>query len=154
MKKTILLLLVIAFGSQVNAQKLWKDEVDDFTGDTKKFTNYYNVASTKNGTLKVSALRINKSEYIKMKCTSDLGCAGASDNYVMFIFTDGTKLELSKDLADIDCADAAPSLFNIKANSPLKTKTIEKIRFRQSKYYTDGTTSGTYSMSEIINATM
>ncbi len=153
MKKTLLLLLVMAFGSQVNAQKLWKDEVDDFTGDTKKFTNYYNVAETNVGTLKVSALRLNEFEYIKMKCTSDLGCAGASDNYVMFIFTDGTKLKLSEDLADIDCSDGASSLFSIKANSPLKTKTIEKIRFKQSKYYTDGTTTGTYSMSEIINAT-
>ena len=67
MKKVVLLLAAIVLSCQMNAQKLWKDEVDDFTGDVKKFTNYYNVATTDVGTLKVSALRLNDFYYIKMK---------------------------------------------------------------------------------------
>ena len=43
MKKVVLVLGAIVLSCQMNAQKLWKDEVDDFTGDIKKFTNYYNL---------------------------------------------------------------------------------------------------------------
>ena len=154
MKKVVLVLGAIVLSCQMNAQKLWKDEVDEFTGDVKKFTNYYNVATTNIGsTIKVSAIRLNDFYYIKMKSTSDLGCAGASDNYAIVKFTDGTTLNLGKDYADIDCSDSASSLFSSKDNSPLFTKEIEKIRFRQSKYYTDGVTSGTYSLAQILKAT-
>ena len=153
MKKPLLLLGAVALSFQLNAQKLWKNEVDDFTGDVKKFTNYYNVATTDVGTIKVSAIRLNDFYYIKMKSTSDLGCSGASDNYAIIKFTDGTTLKLDKDYSDIDCSDSSPSLFSLKVNSPLFTKDIEKIRFRQSKYYTDGNTSGTYTLAEVLKAT-
>jgi hypothetical protein len=88
-----------------------------------------------------------------MKSTSDLGCSGASDNYAIIKFTDGTTLKLDKDYSDIDCSDSTPSLFSLNVNSPLFTKEIEKIRFKQSKYYTDGVTSGTYSLAQILEAT-
>lgn len=153
MKKLFLVLTMVALTFSMNAQKLWKNEVDDFTGDVKKFTNYYNVATSDVGTIKVSAIRLNDFYYIKMKSTSDLGCAGARDNYAIIKFTDGTTLKLDRDLSDIECADSSPSLFTLSANSPLFTKEIEKIRFRQSKYYTDGVTSGTYSLAQIIAAT-
>lgn len=154
MKKPLLFLGAVALSFQMNAQKLWKNEVDDFTGDVKKFTNYYNVATTDiGGTIKVSAIRLNDFYYIKMKCSTDLGCSGASDNYAIVKFTDGSTLNLSKDYSDIDCSDSASSLFSLKENSPLFTKEIDKIRFRQSKYYTDGKTSGTYTLSQILKAT-
>lgn len=47
--KKVLLLGAVALSLQLNAQKLWKNEVDDFTGDVKKFTNYYNIATTSVG---------------------------------------------------------------------------------------------------------
>tara|TARA_R100000541_G_scaffold13397_1_gene22358 strand:+ start:93 stop:584 length:492 start_codon:yes stop_codon:yes gene_type:complete len=154
MKKVLFTLLVVLLTTvSMSGQKLWKNEVDDFTGDVKKFTNYYNVAKTSTGILKLSALRINNFYYIKIKSTSDLGCSGASGNYVIFKFTDGTKIELRDDLSDIDCSDSMPSLFRIDFNSPLITKVVEKIRLRQSEYYTDGTTTGTYTVSQIIKAT-
>ncbi len=153
MKKPLLLLGAVALSFQLNAQKLWKNEVDDFTGDVKKFTNYYNIATTSVGKIKASAVRVNDFYYLKLKSTSDIGCAGARDNYAIIKFTDGTTLKLEKDLAEIDCADSSASLFSISPNSDLVNKKIDKIRFRQSKYYTDGNTSGTYSLSEIINAT-
>jgi hypothetical protein len=153
MKKILLLLTVFAFSYQMNAQKLWKNEVDDFTGDVKKFTNYYDVATTDIGTLKVSAIRLNDSYFIKMKSTYTLGCSGARGNYAIIKFTDGTILNLDKDHSELDCSDSTSSLFSLSANSPLFTKEIEKIRFKQSKYYTDGVTSGTYSLAQIIAAT-
>lgn len=153
MKNQLLLLGVVALSFQLNAQELWKNEVDEFTGDVKKFTKYYNLATTDVGKLKVSALRLNDTYYIKLKSTSDLGCAGARGNYAIIKFTDGTTLRLDKDLAEIDCADSSPSIFKILPNGDLANKEIEKIRFRQSKYYTDGKTYGTYSLSEIINVT-
>jgi len=153
MKKPLLFLGAVALSFQLNAQKLWKNEVDDFTGDVKKFTNYYTIATTSVGQIKASAVRIKDFYYLKLKSTSDLGCAGARDNYAIIKFTDGTTLKLDKDLSDIECADSSPSLFSISPNGDLANKKIEKIRFRQSNYYTDGNTSGTYSLSEIINVT-
>jgi len=153
MKKPLLFLGAIALSFQLNAQKLWKNEVDEFTGDVKKFTEYYTIAQTSFGQIKASGIRIKDYYYIRLKSTSDLGCAGARDNYAIIKFTDGTTLKLDKDLSDIDCADSSPSLFSISPNSDLANKEIEKIRFKQSKYYTDGTTSGKYSLSEIINVT-
>ncbi len=151
--KKVLLLGAVALSLQLNAQKLWKNEVDDFTGDVKKFTNYYNIATTSVGKIKASAVRINDFYYLKLKSTSDIGCAGARGNYAIIKFTDGTTLKLEKDLAEIDCADSSASLFSISPNGDLANKEIDKIRFRQSKYYTDGNTSGTYSLSQIINVT-
>jgi len=153
MKKPLLLLGAVALSFQLNAQKLWKNEVDEFTGDVKKFTKHYIIATTNVGQIKASAIRINDHYYLSLKSTSDIGCAGARDNYVIIKFTDGTTLKLDKDLADIECADSSPSLFSILPNGDLANKEIEKIRFRQSKYYTDGNTSGTYSLSKIINVT-
>jgi len=151
--KKVLLLGAVALSLQLNAQKLWKNEVDDFTGDVKKFTKHYIIATTNVGQIKASAIRINDHYYLSLKSTSDIGCAGARGNYVIIKFTDGTTLKLDKDLADIECADSSPSLFNISPNGDLANKEIEKIRFRQSKYYTDGNTAGTYSLSEIISVT-
>tara|TARA_R110000822_G_C15051461_1_gene466469 strand:- start:88 stop:552 length:465 start_codon:yes stop_codon:yes gene_type:complete len=153
MKKVILTIAMVALTFGMNAQLLSQNEVDDFTGDVIKRTKFYNIATTNVGKVNAKAIRINNSYYLSVYSTADLGCAGASDNYLMFIFTDGTKIKLDNDLYDIDCSDSAPSLFRLKDNSPLFNKVIEKIRFNQSDYYTDGTTSGSYSLAQIIGAT-
>jgi hypothetical protein len=153
MKKVLLVLAMVALTFSMNAQLLSQNEVDDFTGDVIKRTKFYNIATTNVGTVKAKAIRINNSYYLSVYSTADLGCAGARDNYLIFIFADGTKIKLDNDLYDIDCSDSATSLFRLEKNSPLFTKAIDKIRFRQSKYYTDGTTSGTYSLAQIIAVT-
>tara|TARA_R110000803_G_scaffold210020_2_gene280774 strand:- start:10 stop:471 length:462 start_codon:yes stop_codon:yes gene_type:complete len=152
MKKLGLVLIALLVFTTINAQKMWKNEVDDFTGKTIKVTNYYNVAKTNVGLIKASVQRVNNTFYLQLKSTSDIGCAGASDNYVMFIFTDGTKLKL-KDKADINCKDDSSSLFLLSENSPLFTKAISKIRLRHSEFYTDGETSGTYTLAQILGVT-
>ena len=152
MKKVLLLLAMAAFTFVSNAQELSKNEVDDFTGKVKKFTKYYNVGKGKVGTIKVSIARLDKTYFMKIKTTADLGCAGARDNYVIFKFTDGSTLKLDNDVSDVDCAYSSPSFYIIDADGQLATKTIEMIRFRQSKFYTDAKTSGTYSFVDLLNA--
>ena len=153
MKKVLLVLVaVLAFGT-MSAQKMWKNEVDDFTGSTIKITNYYNIARTNVGLIEASVVRIDSFFYLKLKSTADLGCAGALGNYAIIIFTDGTKIKLNDDIADIECADSPSSMFSLDASSPIFTKAISKIRFKQSEFYTDGKTSGTYTLSQIIGVT-
>ena len=153
MKKTLLSLSLIcaaAFG--LNAQDLSTNEVDDFTGDVKKFTKYYNIGKSDVGLIKASIARLGNTYFLKVKSTTDLGCSGAAGNYIIFKFTDGTILKLDDDVSDIECADGSPSFYIIKAEGVLASKTIQMIRFRQSQYYTDATTYGTYSFVQLLDA--
>ena len=152
MKKVILVLLALIAVNVSNAQQLRIDEVDDFTGDVKKFSNYYNVAKTEVGLIKVSTVRINSSYFMKVISTFDLGCSGVTGNYIIVMFADGTRVEIRKDHSDIDCSKGSASLFVVKDGSPLFTKEITKIRFKQSEYYTDGVTAGTYSLAQLFTA--
>ncbi len=154
MKKVLLTsIAMILITLSMKGQKLWKNEVDDFTGDVKKFTSFYNVAKTEIGLIKASVCRINDRVFLKIRSTSDIGCSGSSKNYVIFKFTDGTSIRLDKDLSDIDCADDSRSIYIISKDSPLRTKKLSKIRLRMTDYYTDGPVYGTYSLIQLINAT-
>ena len=152
MKKILLLLVMLIFTFGLNAQDLSTNEVDSFTGNIKKFTKYYNIGKGNVGLIKASIARLDNTYFLKIKSTSDLGCSGANDNYVIFKFTDGTTLKLDDDISDIECANSSPSFYIIKAEGVLASKTIEMIRFRQSKYYTDATTYGTYSFVQLLDA--
>jgi len=147
---TTVLLLVLSLSA--NGQKLWKNEIDDFTGDIKKFTSYYNAAKTEVGLIKVSAVRVNNFIALKLRSTSDIGCSGANGNYVIFKFTDGTSYRMDDDRSDIDCSDDSVSMYVIKKDNPLNYKTVSKIRLRMSDYYTDGSVYGTYSIKQLLNA--
>ena len=147
---TTVLLLVLSLS--VNGQKLWKNEVDEFTGDVKKFTNYYNAAKTDVGLIKASVARVDDFVALKLRSTSDLGCSGAVGNYVIFKFTDGTSYKMDNDEASIDCSDGATSMYLIKKDNPLNHKVISKIRLRMSEYYTDGAVYGTYTIKQLLNA--
>jgi hypothetical protein len=153
MKKVLLTLTaMIIVTLSVDAQKLRKNEVDDFTGYVKKYTNYYNAAKTDVGLLKASVLRIDDFVALKINSTSDLGCSGASGNYIIFKFTDGTSYRMDADKADIDCADDATSMYIIKKDNPLNHKVLSKIRLRMSEYYTDGVVYGTYTIKQLLDA--
>tara|TARA_R110000787_G_scaffold92754_2_gene194872 strand:+ start:2371 stop:2946 length:576 start_codon:yes stop_codon:yes gene_type:complete len=152
MKKILFLLAMLTFTFGLNAQDLSTNEVDDFTGDVKKFTKYYNIGKSDVGLIKASIARLSNTYFLKVKSTTDLGCSGATGNYIIFKFTDGTILKLDDDVSDIECADGSPSFYIIKAEGVLASKTIQMIRFRQSKYYTDATTYGTYSFVQLLDA--
>ncbi len=149
--KKVLLVLAVALLSTVtmNAQKLDVNEVDQFTGKVKKLTSFYNLAKTEVGTIRGSIIRIDDSRFLSVTCTSDLGCVGARDNYIIFLYEDGSSVKLDNDFSDIDCSNEANSMYSI---SDLKTEGITHIRLRMSKYYTDGPVYGTYSLTDLMNA--
>ena len=149
MKKGIILISVVMASLTMTAQQLRVNQVDDFTGSTKKYTKFYNLAKTNVGYIKVSVMRVDDYIAIEVYSTSDLGCAGASGNYIMFLYEDGTSVKLDVDHRKINCKDNAPSLYLIK---DLNTNGIAKIRLRQSEYYTDGVAYGSYSLSKLVNA--
>ena len=149
MKKALLVLSVFALTFSMNAQKLDVNEVDQFTGKTKKLTSFYNLAKTDVGMIRGSVIRINDSRFLSVSCTADLGCVGARDNYIIFLYADGSSVKLNDDFSDIDCSNESNSLYSIDA---LKTEGITHIRLRMSKYYTDGAVYGTYSLTDLMNA--
>ncbi len=150
MKKVLLVLAVALLSSiTMNAQKLDVNEVDQFTGKVKKLTSFYNLAKTDVGIIRGSIVRIDDSRFLSVTCTADLGCVGARDNYIMFLYEDGSSVKLGNDFSDIDCSNEAGSMYSI---NNLKTEGITHIRLRMSKYYTDGAVYGTYSLTDLVNA--
>ena len=150
MKKLILIMLMAALSSAAISQNLRVNEVDEFTGLTRKVTNFYEVAKNV-GKLSVSAYHIGDSYGIYCFSTSDLGCSGAIGNYIIFKFTDGTTLTLDDDIADIDCGDRAISIYELNPSS-IEGKTIEKIRVSMSEYYDDRTPMGQYTIQQLFDA--
>ena len=150
MKKVLVVLVaVLAFGT-INSQELKKDVVDEFTGSVKKITNSFIVGKSGDVNLSLAVLRINESRFISVYANFRTGCSGARDNSIIFKFTDGTVLTLTKDLSKIECSERAVSLYSITGATDLSEKDIEKIRFTQSKGYMDFTTSGLYTVSQLI----
>ena len=162
MKKTLLILTTILAFGLTSAQSLSTNEVDEFTGTKQKITKYYIVGSGSFGKLKASFYNFSNSSSVSYAvsmyvATEDFGCSGAMDNYVVFLFKDGTTLKLSKDISDIDCSDYASSLYSLtyKQLNILKTKEVSKIRFSQSDGYADFTANtGTYSIVQQIKAVL
>ena len=149
MKKAVLVLAMVALTFGMNAQKLDINEVDQFTGSTKKLTSYYNLAKTDVGIIRGSVIRIDNSRFLSVNFTAYLGCAGARSNYIMFLYADGSSVKLDNDFADIDCSDGSTSMYRI---TDLQTNGITHIRFKMSKYFTDGPVYGTYSLTDLMNA--
>jgi|DEB0MinimDraft_3_1074331.scaffolds.fasta_scaffold02335_5 hypothetical protein len=131
-------LLALVATATLSAQSLRINEVDDFTGDSKKATTFeqvgYNVTK-----LKFSFISINETRALFAYVTGgDLGCCGTSDSYIFFKFTDGTTMKV-EDSGDIDCDETCQSLyiFNDIQWLSLTSKSVEKIRVGHSDLYDD-----------------
>jgi hypothetical protein len=150
MKKFLFAFLGFLSFTFINAQELQTDKVDEFTGDVKKITKTYEFAK---GVSRVKGYvaRIQDIHAIYMYSTLDMGCGGASGNYVIFLFEDGTNLKLDSDVADIDCADYATSIYVLDPKD-FEGKVIKKIRFAQSESYDDCEWSGPYTVNELLQA--
>lgn len=154
MKKTATMLLLLLFSFVINAQQLRVNEVDDFTGNSKKFSKNYIIGVRGQRHLKASFKNINDSYAVSVYVTSkSFGCSGTDKSYIIFLFEDGTKLRLGKDVEDINCRDYATSTFRISSSElyMLSNRVVKKIRFSQSDGYWDFDTSGTYSVSQQIS---
>lgn len=130
-------------------QKLWMNEVDEFTGVSKKATESYKVGVGVDD-LYFMFGRIGETYFFYANSDSDLGCSGAVGNYIMLKFTDGSTLKL-EDIADIDCKKGSKSTFVFKP-SDFEGKEIEKIRFKQSKFFDDCTWKSQFLLVDFINA--
>jgi len=150
MKKVLLLLGMVALTFGMNAQSLRVNETDEFTGNKKKITKFYNIAKTDVGIIKASVLAINSFTFLSVNSTADLGCAGSHKNRIIFLFENGTTILLDKDLSDINCKDSAGSLFDITG---LDFTGLAKVRFQQSEYYTQGPVYGSFTLQQQIDAT-
>jgi hypothetical protein len=154
MRKIIILLAITVFGmiTEMNGQQLKTDKTDDFTGDIIKTTKDY-VVGVGVGLLYARVSRVGSSEGLWVWSSSDLGCSGASNNFIMIKFTDGSTIKY-KDSSSVDCSggEESKSLFMFKIID-FKGKTIEKIRFRQSELYDDYTVeTGEFTFLELIKA--
>lgn len=130
-------------------QKLWMDEVDDFTGETKKVTESYKVG------VGMSSLyfmfgRIGDTYFFYANSDSNLGCSGALGNYIMLKFKDGSTMKI-EDIGDIDCKKDAKGTFIFKP-SDFEGKELDKIRFKQSKFFDDFTWNSHFLLVDFINA--
>jgi hypothetical protein len=151
MKKFLFLLAALLVSTSVYSQELRVNEVDEFTKNSKKITKTYILAKGIT-TIRGSVGHIGESYAIYTYSSLDLGCGGASSNYIIFLFEDGTSLKLDSDIAKIDCSDNPTSIY-IFDPLEFKDKVVTKIRFAQSKSYDDCTWSGEFTMQQLIDAT-
>lgn len=150
--KNLLFILISFFCLNSYGQDLLTNEIDEFTGEEKKLTVEYNVAKGVS-TLTAQVGKLNATYFIFLSSSSDLGCAGAVGNFVIFKFSDGSTIKL-EDEASIDCGDYPRSLF-IFNPADFEGKTVEKIRLKQSKYYDDCDWDNTlckYTFLQLIEA--
>jgi len=108
------------------------DEIDDFTGETKKVTNDVLIGKGV-GNVYAALGRVNETEALYIDHTSDLGCVSSSA-YIIIKWTDGTTTTLEH-VGDIDCGDDVTFLTLIDSNK--HNKSVEKIRINYSEYYDD-----------------
>jgi len=149
----VLLLLPIVCICQVT---LSTDEVDEFEGTIKKFTNMSkNVFKGEKtlGTLYMGVARVDSVYFLTFLVAEDLGCLSQYDGKCMIKLTDGTIIECLQ-VSDTDCSSTITSAQYLAAkrdeaempdvmdiikdnNSKLSTIPIEKIRIYGSESYND-----------------
>ena len=130
--------------------KLVQDEVDEFTKQVKKSTKAYYSGKA----VKLQVFRYGEEYGLGIApIIWNLGCCGASDNYIMILFNDDTALTLTEDVAKLDCSSNVVkySVYVID-ESMFQGKTIKKIRLKQSASFLDADYTCEYSMQELIDA--
>jgi len=151
MKKAFFSLLAMLTVTSVFSQELRVNTVDEFTKTSKKITKTYTLAKGVT-TIKGYVGRFDSSYAFYAFPNLDLGCCGASGNYVIFLFDDGTSHKLDSDVAKIDCTAGSTSIYMIDP-ADFAGKVITKIRFAQSGSYDDCTWTGEFTLQQLIGAT-
>jgi len=149
--RIIITFLCVCLFTSMNAQELYKDEVDEFTGSVKKVSKTYILAKGV-GKVNGSIGHIDDLYALYLWSTADLGCAGGVGSYIIFLFEDKTSYKVDKDHADIDCSDYATSIFVIEPKE-FEGKTVSKIRFSQGDSYDDCTINSNtaeYTINQLI----
>ena len=127
--KHLIQLFACCISFQSFAQKLELNEVDEFTGTSKKRTKLVQYNSSFGQVFVLQVAKFDSSHYAYFAHNPKLGCAGDVDNYVIFLFDDGSTLELKEDLAEIDCGGFPKSCYKFDPKD-FQEKNISKIRLR------------------------
>jgi hypothetical protein len=135
--KSFGLLLVFALlGNSGFAQELKGNSIDPFTGKLSRFTDWYRIGYCQNYQHRILMCAGREDEEYFFGVFS-LGikelslCSGAANNYVIFLFTDGTKFTVEEDFSNIDCGDAPSSWYKVADANVFAGKEVAKIRMRQ-----------------------
>ncbi len=117
--------------------KYWKNEVDEFTGDVKKYTKSQKIGKSKYSSLNMELRRFDDSYLIFARYTGDLGCV-SSDSYIMIKLKNGETVKLIN-FGDIDCGENAPMYFDLSKENfnKLLQSPVDKIRVSGTEYYSD-----------------
>lgn len=110
-------------------QDLRIDEVDEFTSSVTKKTEGIAYHKTFSESNVLYVWRIDSLYFIELGFNPKIGCSGAVDNYVTFLFEDGTTYKLTEDLAEVDCTGFPSSMYQIDPEK-FSGKEIKKIRVR------------------------
>ena len=160
MKRIIFLLLPLAVAcsqpkkesAEAEAKRkdveLHTNEIDEFTGKVIKSTWLQRIGGSSGATFFL--MRIGDQYTMDIRSSSrDIGCAGGENNYIIFLFEDGTVLRLDDDFYKIKCGDRPPSGYIITG---ITFKPIKKIRLSQTEGSIDLEWTSEYSMQELIDA--
>ena len=132
-----------------NKIPLYTDIVDPFLDAVIKSTHLY-YSDYGPGQITFCVSRGGPIYFLNIASTSHK-CVGGIDNYVIILFTDGSKLFLNKDQSEEDCSGKKLSRYIIDKQW-FYGKTIDQIRVHQK----DGTTTAyytcEYSIAELIDA--
>lgn len=150
MKSTILCFLT-CFCTAVFGQTLSIDKIDEFTGSITRKTEYYEIGKYSHYKLSCAAARVDDTVFLELWTTADQGCAGAVDNYVIFLFDNGETYRNDKDENRVNCDDRA-SCFYVVSAEDFMGLTTSRIRLKMSDGFIDYDWSGTYSIASLIAA--
>lgn len=148
--KTFAVLVFALLSTYASAQKLTQNEVDEFTGISKKMTDLY-VLGKGDGLAHGVAFNIGQTIGLYLFTTADIGCVGTARSRVIFLFSDGTKTEEIVDHASIDCADDATQILILNPKQ-FAGKVVTKMRIYRSEGYDDVTWDGPFTIQQLLAA--
>ena len=128
--------------------KIDEDIVDEFTGNRQITTEVFNVA--KGGMLKGIVGNFDGTYVFYLIPMSDLGCSGVKGNYIIFLFEDGSTLEI-EDNGKVDCGSISTGLFLVDYEDFIDKK-IKKLRVSRTERTVDYEWNpNTPNLIEILN---
>jgi hypothetical protein len=135
--------------------KLYENTYDEFTKTLRKTTSQQYIGDWKQEKgLHFWLVRVTDPSFgfihtIGVIPARGLGCSGMEDNYITFLFEDGSVHTLRGDFADVNCSETAGSLFAFRDYA---FKPIKKVRFSRQDEHIDVDWNCQYSMQELMDA--
>ena len=123
---------------------------DEFTKEYRKATIVYPFSDSPSGLTGLVG-NVNGRIFFSVKPEKNIGCTGSPENYVIFLFTDGTTYKVINDISKADCTGESQSAYTISTYM-FKGKKVAKIRVKQTNGYEDFNWTCPFDMNDFINA--